>query len=253
MTRRILSLVLGLVAAIGAGTLAIAVTLPARADTQLCDQFASTPIQSGRFVVQNNNWGDTIQQCTTATATGFTVTSGNHNKPTNGPPGSYPSIFLGCHFGTCSTASGLPAPIASLRDVTTSVNFKITAGQFDAAYDIWYDPTARTNGQVTGAEVMIWVNHAGAPQPIGSKIATATLAGATWDVFSGNIGWNVISYVRQQRATSFSGSVIPFEKDAQARRLIDPAWFLTSVQFGFEPWVGGPGLAADNFAVTITR
>jgi hypothetical protein len=247
-TRRVIAVaVTGTVAAV-----LCVVALPARAATAVCDQFGSSPVQGGRFVVQNNNWGDTNQQCVTPSDAGFSVTSGEHNKATNGPPGSYPSIFLGCHFGNCSTNSGLPAAIASISDVTSTVKITTTAGQWDAAYDVWYDPTPRTDGQNTGAEVMIWINHLGAPQPIGQKISTVTLVGADWDVFSGNIGWNVISYVRQQPATSFDASVIPFEADAQSRKLIDPAWFLTSVQFGFEPWVGGPGLAAGSFSVTIS-
>ena len=36
---------------------------------------------------------------------------------------------------------------------------------YDAAYDIWFDPTARTDGQNTGAELMVWLNHTGSVQP----------------------------------------------------------------------------------------
>jgi hypothetical protein len=28
---------------------------------------------------------------------------------------------------------------------------------YDASYDVWFDPTARTDGQNTGAELMVWL------------------------------------------------------------------------------------------------
>jgi hypothetical protein len=32
---------------------------------------------------------------------------------------------------------------------------------------------------------------------------------------------------------------------------IPGSWYITSVQAGFEPWVGGVGLAVDNFSYSI--
>ena len=78
---------------------------------------------------------------------------------------------------------------------------------YDASYDIWFDPTPRTDGQNTGAELMIWLNHTGSVQPVGSEVATVTTwPAATWDVWFGNSGWNVVSYVRQQRDHARSAS-----------------------------------------------
>lgn len=42
----------------------------ASADTQICEQFGSTQT-GGRYVVQNNRWGTTAQQCINVTSTGF--------------------------------------------------------------------------------------------------------------------------------------------------------------------------------------
>jgi hypothetical protein len=221
----------------------------------LCDKFGSTRVQSGRYVVQNNNWGSDIQQCLSVRSNGFTIASGQQTKPTNGPPGSYPSIYLGCHYGNCSTGSGLPAVRSSLSAVDSNVQITTAPGQWDAAYDVWFDPTAKTDGQNNGAEIMVWVDHQGAPQPVGSKEATVTIAGATWDVWFGRIndngGWSVISYVRQPTATSFSGNLLAFADDAAARGHLQRSWYLTSVQFGFEPWQGGPGLAVSSFSASV--
>jgi Glycosyl hydrolase family 12/Cellulose binding domain len=223
---------------------------PQQVVTQICDRFGSARVQGGRYVVQNNEWGDSVGQCISVTETGFTVTAGNHNKPTNGAPGAYPSIFRGCHYNNCSTASGLPAQVSSLGTLASSARVTVpSSGAWNASYDLWLDPTPRIDGQNTGAEIMVWVNHLGPPQPVGSRVGTATLAGATWDVWFGDSGWNVISYVRQQTTTSFDGTLRSFVDDAISRGHAQRAWYLTSVQFGFEPWVGGPGLAVDSFSV----
>ena len=247
---RILLIAAFVAAATGATTLA---TVPANADTQICSQYGSTTIQSGRYIVMNNVWGASTSQCINVTSTGFKITSANHNNSTSGAPAAYPAVYMGCHYGACSTGSPFPKQVSALKTVTSSVGISVpTTGAWDAAYDIWYDPTARTNGQNTGAELMIWVNHLGAPQPGGSKIGTATLAGATWDVWYNRGGWNLISYVRQQPATSFSGSILDFTNDSITRGYIQKAWYLTSVQYGFEPWIGGAGLAVNTFAVTVS-
>ena len=239
------------VALVTAGLGVSTLTAPtAGADTQICDTFGSTPVSGGRYIVQNNEWGDSIQQCVNATDDGFTVVSGDHNVPTNGPPAAYPSIYAGCHYGNCTTGSGLPLQVGAFGSPHTSVSYTTTSGQWDAAYDIWYDPTPNPPGQNTGAEMMIWGAHSGAPQPVGSKVGTADLAGATWDVWFGNIGWNVVSYVRQQPANSLDIGIKDFTSDAVNRGYVQTAWYLTSVQFGFEPWQGGPGLGVNSFSFT---
>jgi hypothetical protein len=239
----------------GTGLAALAITVPAHADTQICDQFGSTTIAGGKYIVQNNNWGDTTTQCINVTTTGFSVTSASHNKAQNGAPGSYPSVYAGCHYGNCSTGSGLPLQTSSSQFATVqtsvSMSYPNNGSVYDAAYDVWFDPTPRTTGQNTGAELMIWLNHTGSIQPVGSRVATVNLAGAAWDVWSGNSGWNVISYVRQSAATSASFNVSTFWNDVVSRGFGQNSWYMTSVQAGFEPWVNGTGLAVTNFSYSI--
>jgi endoglucanase len=233
------------------------VAVPAQAsaeDTQLCDKFGSTHVSGDRYVVQNDEWGDTIPQCITAFDGGFSVDSGWHNLP-SGPPAAYPSIYAGCHYGNCSSGSGLPLQVSAFGDVHSTVDYAVADGQWDAAYDIWLDTAPNPTGQNNGAEIMIWGNHSGPPQPFGGKIGTANLAGATWDVWEGRqngggISWNVISYVRQQTTTSLDVHLQDFTGDAIARGYAQPSWYLTSVQFGFEPWQGGPGLRVNTFTFT---
>jgi hypothetical protein len=220
----------------------------ATAATTICEKFGSTKIQGGRYVVQNNEWGASDGQCISVSDNGFTITSGNHNVPTNGAPASYPAIYAGCHYGNCSSGSGLPLQVNRFGSLPSSVAYSTTGGYWDAAYDLWFDPNPNQAGQNTGAELMIWGSHQGPPQPIGSKVGTASLAGANWDVWIGNIGWNVISYVRQQTTNSLNLNLADFTNDAVRRGQVQTSWYLTSVQFGFEPWQGGPGLAVNSFS-----
>ncbi|WP_432839417.1 GH12 family glycosyl hydrolase domain-containing protein [Dactylosporangium sp. CA-092794] len=241
----------GLLAATGA--VVVLTTGSAQADTTICEKFGSTTIQGGRYVVMNNVWGTDQPQCINVTSTGFSISQANHNVPTNGAPAAYPAVYYGCHYANCSTGSILPLRVSDSRfaGIQTSVGMSFpSSGQWDAAYDIWFDPTARTDGQNTGAEIMVWVNHAGAPQPVGSKVGTANIAGGAWDVWEGNIGWNVVSYVRQPGTGSVSFAPASFFNDAVSRGYAQNSWYLTSIQAGFEPWTGGQGLAVNTFSVT---
>jgi hypothetical protein len=227
----------------------------ASADTQICDTFGSTTVAGGRYIVQNNNWGDSTTQCINVTSAGFSITTASHDKAQNGPPGSYPSVYAGCHYSNCSPGSSLPMQTTDSRfaGITSSVSMTYPGNNsvYDAAYDLWFDPTPRTNGQNTGAELMIWLNHTGSVQPIGSRVATVNIAGSTWDVWFGNIGWNVISYVRSSATNSISFTVDNFWSDVVNRGYGQRAWYMTSVQAGFEPWVNGTGLAVTNFSYAV--
>jgi hypothetical protein len=253
--RRLPALATAAVLAVGGVLAAVTAATSAHADTQICTQFGSTTIAGGKYVVQNNNWGDSTTQCINVTSTGFSVASASHSKPQNGAPGSYPSVYAGCHYGNCSAGSGLPLAVNSSQfgtiSTSVSMSYPNNGSVYDASYDIWFDPTARTNGQNTGAELMVWLNHTGSVQPVGSKVATVNLAGGTWDVWFGNSGWNVISYVRQSATSSASFNVATFWNDVVSRGYGQNSWFITSVQAGFEPWVNGTGLAVTNFSYNI--
>lgn len=233
-----------------AGTV-VGATGQAQADVTLCDQYGSTTIQ-GRYVVQNNRWGTSATQCLNVTSTGFRITTQQGSAPTNGAPVSYPSVFLGCHYGNCSPGSTLPMQVSRIRSATSSITYRYAGGTYDAAYDIWLDPTPKTNG-VNQVEIMIWFNRQGSIQPIGGVVGTTTVGGRTWQVWRGSNGSNdVISYVAPSAISSWSFSVLDFVNDVRARGAITTSWYLTSIQAGFEPWNGGVGLAVDNFSASVT-
>ncbi|AJP00870.1 glycosyl hydrolase family 5 [Streptomyces cyaneogriseus subsp. noncyanogenus] len=226
-------------------------TAPAQADTTICEPFGSTTIQ-GRYVVQNNRWGTSATQCVTATDTGFRVTQADGSVPTNGAPKSYPSVFNGCHYTNCSPGTNLPAQLSTISSAPSSISYGyVSNAVYNASYDIWLDPTPRTDG-VNRTEIMIWFNRVGPIQPIGSPVGTASVGGRTWEVWSGSNGSNdVLSFVAPSAIGSWSFDVMDFVRATVARGMAQNNWYLTSVQAGFEPWQNGTGLAVNSFSSTV--
>ncbi|WNM33606.1 cellulose binding domain-containing protein [Streptomyces sp. Li-HN-5-11] len=225
----------------------------AQADTTICEPFGSTTIQ-GRYVVQNNRWGTSATQCIGVTDSGFRITQADGSVPTNGAPKSYPSVYNGCHYTNCSPGTNLPAQLSTISSAPTSTSYSyVNDAAYDAAYDIWLDPTPRTDG-VNRTEIMIWFNRVGSVQPVGSPAGTATVAGREWQVWSGNNGSNdVLSFVAPSAISSWTFDVMDFVRQAVSRGLAQNNWYLTSVQAGFEPWQNGTGLALTSFSSTVNK
>ncbi|MET9493679.1 cellulose binding domain-containing protein [Streptomyces sp. NPDC006552] len=223
----------------------------AQADTTLCEAFGSTTVQ-GRYVVQNNRWGTSATQCVDVTDSGFRISQADGSVPTNGAPKSYPSIYNGCHYTNCSPGTKLPARLSTVTSAPTGISYSyVNDAVYDAAYDIWLDPTPRTDG-VNRTEIMIWFNKVGPIQPVGSQVGTATVAGRSWQVWSGNNGSNdVLSFVAPAAISSWNFDVMDFVRQAVARGMAQDSWYLTSVQAGFEPWQNGAGLAVNSFSSTV--
>jgi hypothetical protein len=234
------------------GITAFAVAGPASADTEICDQYGTSTI-GGKYVVMNNRWGTSESQCINVTSTGFAITAQAGVGSTSGSPVSYPAVYLGCHYTKCSPSSPLPKQVSAITSATSSISYTYVSGAtYDASYDIWLDPTAKTDG-VNQQEVMIWFNRQGAIQPIGkAETAKATIGGRSWEVWTGSNGSNqVISYVAPDPIASWSFSVLDFINDVKTRGSVTSSWYLTSIQAGFEPWIEGAGLAVTDFSAAI--
>ncbi|MET0426508.1 MAG: cellulose binding domain-containing protein [Actinoplanes sp.] len=226
---------------------------PAQADAQICEQYGTATI-GGKYTVMNNRWGTSAQQCIDVTGTGFSITSQQGVGNTSGAPVSYPAVYLGCHYTKCSPGTNLPIRVSDITSATSSINYTYVSGAtYDAAYDIWLDPSPRTDG-VNQQEIMIWFNRQGSIQPIGSVVGNATIGGRNWEVWRGSNGANaVISYVAPSAISSWSFSVLDFINDTKNRGAITSSWYLTSIQAGFEPWIGGAGLAVTSFAAAVNE
>lgn len=224
------------------------------ADAQsTCANFGTVPIDGGAYTYQQDEWNSGLQQCATVSGIGFDITTANFDQVTNGAPATYPSIYRGCHWGSCTSSNPFPIEENNIASAVTSVTITQPSGyNNDAAYDIWFNQTSTTSGQPNGTEVMIWLNHQGTIQPFGSQTATETIDGASWEVWTGRqSSWNIVSYVRATPTTSVSNlNLLPFFSDAVSRGSLEPTWWLIDVEYGFEIWTGGQGLAVSNFSVS---
>jgi hypothetical protein len=225
---------------------------PASAATgQICDQYGTTT--QGNYIVMNNRWGTSATQCINVTTSGFQIVQQDGTGNLSGAPVSYPAIYLGCHYGNCSPNSPLPMQISAISSATSSTTETYPgSGTYDAAYDIWLNADTNVSG-VQDTEIMIWLNHTGTIQPVGSSTGSATIAGHTWNVWTGNNGQNNVVSYQGSGITSMSFSVLDFIKDTLSRgsQYGTTAWYLTSIQDGFEPWIGGVGLAVSNFSASV--
>ncbi|MFI7550327.1 cellulose binding domain-containing protein [Micromonospora sediminimaris] len=249
--RRTLRAVVAVGLAAAGSIVAVALGGTASADTQICEQYGSTVIQN-RYVVQNNRWGTTAQQCINVTNNGFEIITQNGSSPTNGAPTAYPSVFLGCHYTNCSPGTNLPIQVSQISSATSSINYRyVSNGIYNASYDIWLDPSPKRDG-VNQMEIMIWFNRQGPIQPIGSPVGNANIDGRNWEVWRGSNGSNnVISYVAPSAISSANLNLLAFINDTRNRGAITNSWYLTSIQAGFEPWQGGVGLAVTNFSAAV--
>ena len=221
-----------------------------------CAQQGTISINSNQYIYQQDEWNSSQTQCATVSGVGFSLTTANFNLPNGGPPATYPSIFMGCHWGNCTNSSSSHMPIqeSNIASASTSVTATLTSGNYDVAYDVWFNQTSTTSGQPNGTEVMVWINHSGFPQPFGSKVATVSIDGGSWDVWTGRqSSWNIVSYVRTSGVTSVSNlNLLPFFSDAVSRGSLQTSWWLIDVEMGFEIWTGGQGLGISNFSVSAS-
>jgi hypothetical protein len=220
-----------------------------------CTPWGTQPTTGGEYIVQNNEWNSTTQQCVDYTsATAWSVSTADFALPTEGAPATYPSIYKGCHWGSCSTGSGLPIQVSDLGSATTSwTTTQPTSGVFDVAYDLWFNSTPTTDGQPDGTEMMIWINSRGA-RPFGTNDGDVTVAGAKWTVYTGEqSSWKIVSYTLDPGGTSVDNlDLKALINDGVTRGSIDASHYLIDAEAGFEIWQGGQGLATNSFAFNAT-
>lgn len=217
-----------------------------------CSQFDVTPLDGGVYNFQMDEWNSSQQECATMNGVGFTITTADFALATNGAPATYTSVYRGCHWGTCTSSNPFPIEENNIASASSSVTITQPSGyNNDSAYDIWFNQTSTTTGQPNGTEVMIWINHQGSIQPFGSNVGNVTIDGSSWAVWTGKqSSWNIVSYVDNTPVTSANLNLLPFFSDAVSRGSLQSTWWLIDVEYGFEIWTGGQGLAVSNFSVS---
>jgi len=218
-----------------------------------CSPTDVTALDGGLYDFQMNEYDSSLQECATINGIGFMITTANFSNATNGSPATYTSVYRGCHWGVCTSSNPFPIEESNIASATTSVSITQPSGyNNDAAYDIWFNQTSTTSGQPNGTEIMIWLNHQGSIQPFGSEVATETIDGASYEVWTGNqTSWKIVSYVAATPVASVSNlNLLPFFADAVSRGSLQSSWWLIDVEFGFEIWTGGQNLAMSGYSVS---
>lgn len=135
-------------------------------------------LANGEYELQGNEWNSSAALTLTSDGSpDFQIAASAISTATNGAPGAYPSIYRGCHWGSCTPNSGLPISLSNAERpgaVTTSIQTTVTSGgAWDDAYDIWFNASSTTsNNSSNGLEMMVWLNRSGGVQPAGSVVAS---------------------------------------------------------------------------------
>ena len=233
--------------------LLVAAPMLGRADPDVlttCEPFATVPVADGRFIVHQNVWNSTLTQCIRVEGTAWRIASAAFDLPTDGPPASYPSIFSGCHWGTCTARGPLPIRIEDLGRATSTWRTEVpNEGAFNVAFDIWTNSAPSTSGQPDGAEIMIWLTSRGGVRPASSIVGRVRIGGATWDVWTTRMpSWNYVAYARRRGTRQVEDlNVLAFIRDSVDRGATDPSSYVIAVEAGFEIWQGGEGLTTSAF------
>jgi len=260
VTHRLTTMATALATAVGGTALLVLGAAHAHAATSTLCNSQTAAVAGGTYIVQNNEYDSSASECVTTDGNAdFTVANSAIANATNGSPGAYPSIYQGCHWGSCSSGGLTSSPIQvsalTAGKVTTSWSTTQTgSGAYDVAYDIWYNQTPTTTGQPNGTEMMVWLNHNGSVQPFGSEVASnVSIGGHTYNIWYGTqSSWDTVSYEMTSGTTSVSNlDVGTLTQDMVSRGYTQSSWYLIDVEAGFELWQGGAGLATNSFSVNV--
>jgi xyloglucan-specific endo-beta-1,4-glucanase len=225
-----------------------------------CTAFAT--ITQGKYWDNNNLWGRSSgsgSQCIWDTRTsGGTIGWGTSYSWTgqSNQVKSFASTVLGWHWGWKLSNTGLPVRLSANRSVSTGWSFNVTqrtAVTQDVAYDLWLHSISNPGSSSTPTdEVMVWLYRSGGAGPVGTRQATVSIDGTTWDLYRGNIGWNVFSFVRTSNTTSATLNLRDFLNDLVSLRWMSSSKFLSSVEAGTEVFIGTGQVDTSSYFTNIS-
>jgi hypothetical protein len=213
---------------------------------ETCEKYGIIEVSGGEYKLANNVWGADTQQCIRLTGgTGFTVSVSEHNQ---GSVAAYPSIWKGCHWGDCTSNSGMPVRVSSVGSapMSFSVSSARPDGDYNVAAEAWLSPNSdSSDGYNGGAEIMIVLDYHGM-YPAGSQVGTFN----GHDVYYSDVGWNFVTYVRTGR-NSVNVNMMDFINDAISRGYANRSWYIHAMEAGFELMRGGQGLTCNSFSFSV--
>jgi hypothetical protein len=118
--------------------------------------------------------------------------------------------------------------------------------QLNTSWDIWLGQADEQNPGAPSVEVMIWLNHV-AQYPIGQKVDNINVWGENWDVWRGNIGWDVFSFVNTKGIWEVNNVNIMdfFEYLWEKKNWLDGRKYICGIENGNEVMDGEGGFTWD--------
>lgn len=239
-----------------AALVAVGPAPPAQA-ANTCTPFGS--ITMGKYWLNNNLWGQDSGsgwQCiwdnyqsgqTIGWGTNWSWSGQQHSVK------SYDSVVLGWHWGWKTSGTELPVQLSANRDIVTDWRYRVSgSGTMNVAYDLWLHSIPNPDWQHNPTdEVMIWLYRTGGAGPVGTPQGTVTIAGTSWTLYRGNIGWNVFSFVRNSNTTSANLRLQDFLRNLVNRGWLSNTKYLSSIQAGTEVFIGTGQLDTDAYTADI--
>ncbi|KUI68609.1 putative xyloglucan-specific endo-beta-1,4-glucanase A [Cytospora mali] len=217
--------------------------------TTFCGTFGSET--AGQYTFYHNNFGASAatsgSQCTTFNDLASNTASWSSSWSWAGGSTSVKSY-------SNVAVPNVNKQLSSITTINSIWKWSYTGNNLvaDVSYDLWLAPTS---GGTNKYEIMIWLAALGGAGPIsksGSAIATATIGGHDFKLYSGPNGdTTVYSFVATSTITSFSGDLNLFFKYLTANEGISSSMYITSLQAGTEPFTGSDAVFKTS-AYTIS-
>ncbi|KAJ5106405.1 hypothetical protein N7456_003080 [Penicillium angulare] len=218
-----------------------------RADS--CGQWDT--ITTGSYIVYNDLWGeaeatsgsqcvgvDSLSGTTLAWHTAWTWAGGSSDVK------SYANAALDFTAKTLSSINTIKT--------TWKWSYSTTSIVADVSYDMFLAASASGSSEY---EIMVWLAALGGAGPIsstGSAVATTTIGGVEFKLYSGpNGATTVYSFVATSTTTSFSGDLKEFFTYLIDNEGLSSSLYLTDVQAGTEPFTGSATLTVSEYSVAL--
>jgi Glycosyl hydrolase family 12 len=205
--------------------------------------FGERNTADGRFDLYNNEWNTSDnpgpQTICGNSASDWQVTS--TQRAGNTAVLTYPSVQL-----NYNGSNGYPlSRFTSMTSSYAETMHAVSGTDAEAAYDIWLNGLSK--------EVMVWVDNHG-QAPAGSKVATTTFSGATWDLYETS-DRSYMAFVREGNASSGTVDLHAALTYLEGRGDLKAGDVLWQVNFGWEicSTAGAPEtFTASNYSLAST-
>ncbi|PFH53565.1 glycoside hydrolase family 12 protein [Amanita thiersii Skay4041] len=241
----------------------------------LTAQFATESEDNGRFILENNLWGEASatsgsQSSQVTTVNGNTITWHTIYTWAGGP-------FNVKSYANLDLRVGLGKALSSINSIQTSWSWTYTSASADLVADVSYDLWLSNNPSSGGAsssstfEIMVWLSTRGGYAELCDFSHTSSLLlnseqvlldhkslqlsnvnGANWRLFRGTVStWTVFSFVAPNEITNFNSDLKPFFNYLITNQGVPSSQFLVQAQAGTEPFVGSATLTTNAYSITI--